>query len=136
MVDRKKLNILVTGSEGTLGKPLVAELERRGHSVYKCDLKHTDQERYIRCDIAEYRQLLMVFDLGVKFDYVYNLAAEFGRINGEQYYEKVWKSNVIGLRNILEIQKLKGFRLIHASSSEIYGDLDVESIREEMMPAP
>ncbi|MGH9202831.1 MAG: NAD-dependent epimerase/dehydratase family protein, partial [Vicinamibacterales bacterium] len=32
--------ILVTGSEGTLGRPLVRELRRRGHDVWGCDLQH------------------------------------------------------------------------------------------------
>lgn len=30
--------ILVTGSKGTLGRPLVQELKRRGHEVWQIDL--------------------------------------------------------------------------------------------------
>lgn len=127
------MNILVTGSKGTLGIPLVNELRKRGHKVFGCDIKHENDENYRRCDISEYRQLEEVFKI-VPFDIVYNLAAEFGRINGEEYYEKVWKSNVIGLRNILEIQKLLQFKLIHASSSEIYGEIATDFYKEEMIP--
>lgn len=128
------MKILITGSSGTLGQPLLKELRKRGHDVYGCDLSHEKDSKYFRCDIAEFRQIEKV--LFQKFDIVYNLAAEFGRVNGEEYYEQVWKSNVIGLRNILELQKILGFKLIHASSSEIYGDIQAEAISEDMDPMP
>ena len=114
--------ILVTGSGGTLGRPLMAELRRRGHEVWGCELRHDPDERIIRADVRSYRQLERVFDEIGDVDFVYHLAAEFGRANGEEYYETLWETNVIGTRHILEIQRLRPFRLIFASSSEIYGD--------------
>jgi len=124
--------ILVTGSKGTLGIPLVDELTRRGHEVWQCDLQHHKDDNYIRADISSYRQLERVIDAN-KYDYVYHLAAEFGRINGEEYYDTLWETNVIGTRNILELQKKAKFRLIFASSSEIYGDKAV-AILDENLP--
>lgn len=121
--------ILVTGSKGTLGRPLVAELMQRGHEVWQCDLQHQADQKYIRADIASYRQLERVFE--ENYDYVYHLAAEFGRINGEEYYDTLWQTNVIGTRNILELQRKKGFKLIFASSSEIYGDLHRSVLSED-----
>ena len=44
-----------------------------------------------------------------------HLAAEFGGINGEEYYDTLWQTNVMGTRNVLELQRKKGFRLIFAS---------------------
>lgn len=99
----------------------MAELKARGHEVWQVDLQHQLDENYIRADVSSYRQLERVFD-EQNFDYVYHLAAEFGRLNGEEYYDTLWQTNVIGTRNILEWQKRKRFRLIFASSSEIYGD--------------
>ena len=112
--------ILVTGSKGTLGRSLVRELRQRGHEVWGCDLQHQADQQYYRADVAKYRQLERVFEQS--YDYVYHLAAEFGRINGEEYYETLWQTNVIGTRNVLELQRVHGFKLIFASSSEIYGD--------------
>lgn len=122
--------ILVTGGKGTLGTPLVRELKARGHEVWQADLQHQADENYIRADVGSYRQLERVFEQD--YDYVYHLAAEFGRINGEEYYDTLWQTNVIGTRNILEWQKKKGFRLIFASSSEIYGDKHADILSEEI----
>ncbi len=123
--------ILVTGSKGTLGIPLVNELKKRGHEVWQCDLQHQKDENYIRADVSNYRQLERIFEAS-KYDYVYHLAAEFGRINGEEYYDTLWQTNVIGTRNILEWQRRKKFRLIFSSSSEIYGDKPVDILDEEL----
>jgi dTDP-glucose 4,6-dehydratase len=125
-------NILVTGSQGTLGRPLVAELRHRGHDVWGCDLQHQSDPQVLRADIRSYRQLEQLLDRTGPVDYVYHLAAEFGRLNGEEYYETLWSTNVIGTRHILELQREHGFKLIFASSSEIYGDRHEEILHEDI----
>jgi dTDP-glucose 4,6-dehydratase len=122
--------ILVTGSRGTIGVPLVRELRARGHEVWGCDLQHQADEHYHRADVSNYRQLERVF--GQPYDFVYHLAAEFGRINGEEFYDTLWQTNVIGTRNVLELQRQHGFKLIFASSSEIYGDRHEEILHESI----
>lgn len=116
------MKILVTGSAGTLGRVLVAELRRRGHQVFGCDLKHSDDPQEMRADVSERRQLARVFDAFGPFDLCYHLAAEFGRLNGEEFYEDLWKSNCIGTRNVIEECIRTGTRLAFASSSEAYGE--------------
>lgn len=140
------MNVLVTGGLGTVGAGLVEELRKRGHHVISCDLQHqpdefgfsvrTDIEAplYARCDVGEFRQVERVFDELGPFDYVYHTAAEFGRWNGEDFYENLWRTNVVGTKNIIRLQEQLNFRLIHFSSSEVYGDwpeLMVESVMDE-----
>ena len=124
--------ILVTGANGTLGQPLVRELRARGHDVWGCDLQHQADPQIIRADIREYRQLEQLLDATGPVDFVYHLAAEFGRLNGEEYYETLWSTNVIGTRNVLELQRRRSFNLIFASSSEIYGDRHEEILHEDI----
>ncbi len=120
---------------GTLGAPLMVELKKQGHEVWGCDLKHQALENYIRADVSNHRQMERVFEQN--YDYVYHLAAEFGRINGEEYYDTLWQTNVIGTRNILEWQKRRGFNLIFASSSEVYGESNIPVLSEDLpMRAP
>jgi len=128
------MRILITGGLGTIGAVLVKKLRYRGHHVVSCDLYHqpdeigfsvrTDVEipLYARCDIGEFRQIERVFDRMGPFDYVYHCAAEFGRWNGEDFYETLWRTNVIGTKNIIRLQERLKFKLIHFSSSEVYGD--------------
>jgi dTDP-glucose 4,6-dehydratase len=123
---------------------LAQELVSRGHAVVTCDLIHgtdeigfslrTDVETptYVRCDVSENRQLARVFDAMGPFDMVYHLAAEFGRWNGEDFFEQVWRTNAIGTKNIIRLQEKHRFRLVHFSSSEVYGDWD-DVMSEDVM---
>jgi len=141
----ESMRILVTGGLGTVGSWLMRDLRFRGHDVTCCDLFHHADEfsfsiksdvespSYVRCDIAEFRQLEQVFHQLGPFDFVYHCAAEFGRWNGEDFYEALWRTNVIGTKNIIRLQERLKFRLIHFSSSEVYGDwpdLMVETVMD------
>ena len=128
------MKILVTGGRGTIGRPLVDALEDDGHEAWVCDLGHDPSRRYFRCDIGEFRQIEHVIERA-KPEFVYHLAAEFGRRNGEDFYETLWRTNAIGTKNLLRLQELRGFRMVFASSSEIYGEyggLMSESVSERV----
>ena len=138
------MRILVTGSKGVIGQKLVKELMERGHKVLGVDLLHYPGEAgyiqkmshedwtYSRCDIGEYRQIERVILEAGPFSLVFNCAAEFGRWNGEDYYEQMWKSNLIGLKNLIRLQEKHYFKLVHFSSSEVYGDYQ-DVMKEEVM---
>jgi dTDP-glucose 4,6-dehydratase len=115
------MRILVTGGLGAVGAPLVGELRRRGHEVWVADRVHAPGPNYLRCDVGVYRQVARLFEER-SFDLVYHLAAEFGRLNGEHFYETLWHSNVVGTKNVLRCQEGHGFRMVFTSSSEVYGD--------------
>ena len=126
------MKILITGVLGVVGSKLEEVLLQRGHNVFGVDLLHQPRkyghglgkvkdDNYFRCDIGDYRQIETVIRY-VKPDLVYNCAAEFGRWNGEHFYEKVWKTNAVGTKNIIRLQEELGFKLVHTSTSEVYGD--------------
>ncbi|KXK09345.1 MAG: dTDP-glucose 4,6-dehydratase [Microgenomates bacterium OLB22] len=140
------MRILVTGGLGTVGAGLIQELRGRKHYVVSLDLHHQADEigfsvgtdvtmpLYARCDVGQFRQLERVFEKMGPFDYVFHCAAEFGRWNGEDFYETLWHTNAIGTKNIIRLQEQLGFRLIHFSSSEVYGDwpeIMVESVMDD-----
>jgi dTDP-glucose 4,6-dehydratase len=127
--------ILVTGGAGFIGTNLVNELKKRGHEVIAADLYNTERENYIRTDVQSYNQLERVFGKW-KFDYVYHLAAEYGRWNGEDYYENLWATNAIGTKNMLRLQEKLKFRMIFFSSAEVYGDYDGIMSEDVMLNNP
>ncbi len=122
----------MTGAKGVVGSKLVEVLKQKGHEVFGVDLFHSEEkyghglgkvsdDNYFRCDISNYRQIQDVVEY-FKPDLVYNCAAEFGRWNGENFYEQVWQSNAIGMKNIIRLQEKHNYKLVHCSSSEVYGD--------------
>jgi dTDP-glucose 4,6-dehydratase len=132
------MKILITGGQGVLGSKLAVELEHRGHDVWTCGRSHGER-KHIRADVSEWRQVESLFEQ-VKPDVCYHLAGEFGRMNGQQYYEQLWKTNCLGTRNVIEACVMQGTRLIFSSSSEAYGSLAdkgklVESDLEHFVPS-
>jgi dTDP-glucose 4,6-dehydratase len=140
------MRILVTGGNGILGRGLIGELRGRGHNVVSVDIAHGPEEigfslrtdvlepLYARCDVGEYRQLERVFERMGPFDYVYHTAAEFGRWNGEDFHEQLWRTNAVGTKNVIRLQERYRFRLVHFSSSEVYGDwpeIMVETVMDQ-----
>lgn len=123
--------ILVTGGLGFIGTNLTIELRRRGHEVWTCDLTHSEKPNHVRCDVSKMFHLERVFNEH-DFDYVYHLAAEYGRWNGEDYYENLWLTNVIGTKNMTRIQEKKKFRMIFFSSAEVYGDYEGKDSEDVM----
>jgi len=130
------MKILITGVLGTVGSILKEKLKSKGHQVFGIDLPHSpgecgfiqsmssENQDYCRCDISEFRQIERVMNYFGPFDMVFHTAAEFGRWNGEDFYEQLWKTNAIGTKHILRLQEKLRFKLIHFSSSEVYGDYD------------
>lgn len=144
-----KKTILVTGGVGAVGTYLVKALESLGHEVFVVDMKHHHTPNYARCDVGEFRQVERLWTGGGwshgdtakprRFDMVYHLAAEFGRWNGEDHYEQVWRTNAVGTKNIIRMQEREGFQAVYFSSSEVYGDfpgvmaesvMDTEEIKQ------
>jgi len=127
--------ILVTGGAGFIGTNLVHELCKRGHDVLSVDLYHSERDNYFRTDVRNYRQIERIFERA-KFDYVYHLAAEYGRWNGEDYYENLWQTNCIGTKNLLRLQEKLKFRMIFFSSAEVYGDFEGKMSENVMVNNP
>ena len=115
--------VLVTGGRGFIGTNLTRELRSRGHNVWTCDILQGEDPQHVRIDTGEYQQL-DAFQRKRHFDYVYHLAAEYGRWNGEDHYQNLWRTNVVGTKNVLRLQEIHGFRMIFFSSAEVYGDYD------------
>lgn len=129
------MRILVTGSRGAVGTHLVEELESRGHEVWRMDRGHFHQGKFRRGDVGEYRQFEQVIE-DARPELVYHLAAEFGRRNGEDFFETMWKANAVGTKNLLTSQRRLGFRSIIFSSSEVYGDYDGTMTEDVMDRVP
>ena len=123
------MRVLVTGSLGTLGRPLVAELRERGHNVWGCDRMHSGDDQFIRADVADFPQLERAFHTSSP-SVVFHLAAEFGRLNGDLYTADLWRTAMVGTRNVMDLCREYSSHLMFASSSEIYGECESDTLSE------
>ena len=116
------MNILVIGSEGTIGRELVAALEaRKGNIVYCADVHFIERERYYTVDINEYESLMAPFRRYP--DTVYHLAAQVGRSASEVNQCHTLETNVIGTYNVCKYCYEYDARLVYAGTSESYGNM-------------
>jgi len=130
------MRVLVTGAAGFLGSHLTDALLGEGHTILGVDnlctgslenLRHLDHES--RFEFLEY-DICEVFDPGY-VDYVFNFASP---ASPEDYLRLGTETLLVGsygTRNALEIAKRYGARLLHASTSECYGDPDVHPQTED-----
>jgi len=125
------VNVLLTGGRGFIGTNLTQELRARGHNVCTSDILQGEDPQHIKADTGVYQQMDAIFR-NQKFDYVYHLAAEYGRWNGEDHYENLWRTNVVGTKNMLRLQEQYHFKMIFFSSAEVYGDYD-QLMSEDVM---
>ena len=127
---------LVTGGAGFLGSHLCRRLLGEGYKVYALDNLYTGSEdniadmrgsfdfRFIQDDVIDatgsWQKIHGIED--VKFDEIYNLACPASPVHYQARPIFTTKTSVFGILNMLELAKKHGAKLLHTSTSEVYGD--------------
>lgn len=126
--------ILVTGSSGFIGTNLVGLLLKQGHVVIGIDnfsssekwkseiYKDNPNYYFFEVDIAEKDELDRLLGQFQKVDEIYNLACPASPPRYMNLSLETITVNTEGMMNILEIAKRYGAKVLHTSTSEIYGD--------------
>lgn len=126
------MNILVTGGAGFIGSHLSEELLSRGHKVFCVDnlftgsleniknLSKNPNFKFIEHDIIE---PLFVDE---KIDQIYNLACPAAPEHYQHNPVRTIKANTVGMINVLGLARKHGARILQASTSEVYGDPEVD----------
>ena len=127
---------LVTGGAGFLGSHLCKRLLADGYRVYALDNLYTGS----RANVAELEGdanfRLVEGDVidatgpwlsarglaGVRFDEIYNLACPASPVHYQARPIFTTKTSVFGILNMLELARAHDAKLLHTSTSEIYGD--------------
>lgn len=121
--------ILVTGGAGFLGSHLCDRLLARGDEVICVDNFFTSQKSNIRHLIGNLNFELIRHDVThpiyLEVDEIYNLACPAAPGHYQYNPIKTIKTSILGAINVLGLAKRTGARVLHASTSEIYGDPDV-----------
>ena len=118
--------ILVTGGAGFLGSHLCDRLIERGDDVICVDNFFTGSKENVRHLIGHPRFELIRHDivhpLFVEADRIFNLACPASPEAYQYNPIKTIKTSTVGMVNIMGLAKRCGARVLHASTSEVYGD--------------
>jgi len=127
--------ILITGGAGFLGSHLTEKLLGEGNEVICADSLFTGTKdniapfmdnpyyEFIRHDITN--------PLQVEVDEIYNLACPASPIHYQHNPIHTVKTSVMGAINMLELAKHLQCKILHASTSEVYGDPTIHPQTED-----
>lgn len=131
----KTKKILVTGGAGFLGSHLCDILIGQGHDVICVDNLYTGSKRNIEHLLDhpyfEFVRHDVTFPLYLEVDEIYNLACPASPVQYRVNPVQTTKTNVHGAINMLGLAKRTGAKILQASTSEVYGDPEVNPQREE-----
>jgi UDP-glucuronate decarboxylase len=121
--------ILVTGGAGFLGSHLCDRLIAQGHEVICLDNFFTSQRANIE-HLLDHRKFELIRHdvtepIRLEVDQIYNLACPAAPGHYQYNPIRTIKTSFLGAMNMLGIAKRVHARLLHASTSEVYGDPDV-----------
>jgi len=127
--------ILVTGGAGFLGSHLCERMVDEGHDVICVDNFFTSQKSNVEHLLPRANFELIRHDVTLPFflevDEIYNLACPASPVHYQHNPIKTVKTSVLGAINVLGMAKRVGARVLQASTSEVYGDPDVNPQPEE-----
>ena len=120
---------LVTGGAGFLGSHLCDRLVDRGNDVLCVDNFYTGAKRNVRHLVGKPNFELVRHDivhpLYLEADVIFNMACPASPAAYQANPIKTIKTSTVGMVNVLGLAKRCGARLLHTSTSEVYGDPQV-----------
>lgn len=127
--------ILVTGGAGFIGSHLCKRLHDMGNEVICMDNFFTGSRENISELIPSPRFRLIEHTVEkpyfISVDQIYNLACPASPIHYQQDPIKTFKTSILGAMHMLGIAKSCKARMLHASTSEVYGDPEYTPQRED-----
>ena len=127
--------VLVTGAAGFLGSHLVDRLLLEGYEVVGLDnlmtgslsnLEAAGRDVHFHLEIGDVREALPAYA-----EIIFNLACPASPVHYQHDPYATLSTSVLGAMRLVEHARLRRCRIVHASTSEVYGDPLEHPQREE-----
>lgn len=125
-----KIRALITGASGFIGSHLQDYLEGRGYEIIGLDNLKWSTRQMKNLVIGDVLDQPLVGFLVQQVDEVFHLAAQISVPYSNEHPQQTLDINIQGTLNILEACRKYGKKLIYASTSEVYGTSQTDSISE------
>ena len=132
--------MLITGGAGFIGSHLCDKYIKEGHTVLCLDnfmsgnltnIRHLLHDRSFKLIKGDIRDFDLLEKVVRDVDVIFHLAAQIHVDRSNIEPRLTYDVNVVGTQNILEVAKLNDVkRVIHASTSEVYGSAQQVPINE------
>lgn len=127
--------VMVTGGAGFLGSHLCDRLLQEGHDVICIDNFFSGRKQNILHLMGnphfEVIRHDIVHPIYVDAEQIYNLACPASPVAYQHNPIKTIKTSTVGMVNVLGLAKRCKARVLHTSTSEVYGDPEVHPQRED-----
>ena len=125
-----KDTILVSGCGGFIGYHICEKLLKEGNIVIGIDNLISGQLENVKLLQEKYSNFIfklhdIIHPIHLKCDQIYNLACPASPIHYVKNPIHTVKTNTVGVINMLELAKENNCRILHASTSEVYGDPEI-----------
>ncbi len=137
------MKFIVTGGAGFIGNRIVRSLLKNNDSVTVIDNLHTgklqnlkdveNKIEFIKADIRDYDNLEKIIE---NYDGIFHEAALTLVQESFSKKEEYNEVNVVGTENIFKIAKKNDIKVVFASSSSVYGNVDKIPIKESFSKNP
>lgn len=125
-----KLNVLVTGANGFIGKSLINSLDQYRYNIFALDNKNDQSFGRSRITKIFVQDISLPFQLQETFDYVFHLAALNVTHVDKASHEGYHRINVMGTQNLIKAAHARKF--IFMSTAKVYqkkgGDITEDSL--------
>ncbi len=132
---KNKKTILVTGGAGFIGSHLCKYLLDKGNIVLCLDNFFTGRRDNIKPLMSHPDFQLLMHDITrpifLEVDQIYNLACPASPPHYQYNAIKTIKCSTLGMINILGLAKRTKARVLHSSTSEVYGDPEIHPQPED-----
>lgn len=127
--------ILITGGAGFIGSHLCKKLLDEGNDILCLDNYFTGSKDNIKDLMGNPHFECVRHDIVnpyiAEVDEIYNLACPASPIHYQFNPIKTIQTSILGVTNMLNLAKYRKCKILHASTSEVYGDPEMHPQREE-----